>query len=55
MAEYNSFEQLKIENEEKFEPHRLQVKKNIESQKDLWSFLGELFELYIPKIIKTLF
>lgn len=50
----NAFEQLRDEHEEKFSEHSHKIKKNIESQKDIWSFLGELIELYIPKILSVL-
>jgi hypothetical protein len=50
----NAFEQLRDEHEEKFGEHSNKIKKNIESQKDIWSFLGELIELYIPKILSVL-
>lgn len=50
----NAFEQLEEENEKKFSSYSHQIKKNIEGQKDIWSFLGELIELYIPKILSVL-
>lgn len=50
----NAFEQLRDEHEEKFNEHSHKIKKNIESQKDIWSFLGELIELYMPKFLSVL-
>lgn len=55
MADTNSFKQLEEENEAKFETHKLVVKKNVEGRKDFWSFLGDIIDLYIPRIFSTLF
>ena len=50
----NVFEQLRDENEAKFKDFDKDVKKNIDGQKDIWSFFGEIIELYIPKILSVL-
>ena len=54
MADNNAFEQLRQENEAKFESHNKAVKKNVEGRKDFWSLLGQIIELYVPRIFTTL-
>ncbi len=50
----NSFELLKEENENKFDNHKKKIKENIDGRRDIWSFFGEIIELYIPKIFGAL-
>lgn len=50
----NSFEQLKVENEAKFDSYNQKIKTNIDGRKDIWGFFGELIEMYIPRILSTI-
>lgn len=50
----NSFEQLKAENEAKFDAYNQKIKTNIDGRKDIWGFFGELIEMYIPRILSTI-
>lgn len=50
----NAFEQLKEENEAKFKDYDNMVKLNLDGRRDIWSFFGEIIELYIPKILTVL-
>lgn len=50
----NAFEKLKEENEAKFKEYDSKVKLNLDGRKDIWSFFGEIIELYIPKILTVL-
>jgi hypothetical protein len=50
----NNFKLLEDELQTKFEPSSDAIRKNISSRKDLWTLIGDLFELYIPKIINTI-
>ncbi len=50
----NSFEQLKAENEAKFDAYSQKIKTNIDGRKDIWGFFGELIEMYIPRILSTI-
>ena len=55
MSEQNNFfEELEREQEQKFVPFQQGVKSQVENRKDIWSFIGEIVELYIPKIIGVL-
>ncbi len=49
-----SFDLLREENESKFDSYNQKVKNNLDGRKDIWSFFGELIDLYIPKILSTL-
>ncbi len=40
--------------EKKFEASSKAIKKNVNSRRDVWALIGDLFELYIPKIFSTL-
>lgn len=46
----NSFEDLQLENEARFEKSSKGIKQNVSSRRNLWSFIGDLFELYIPQL-----
>lgn len=50
----NSFEQLQLENEARFEEKSKEVKRVVSSRKDLWSFIGDIIELYIPQLFNSL-
>lgn len=49
-----SFDLLREENESKFDSYDNKIKNNLDGRKDIWSFVGELIDLYIPKILSTL-
>ena len=50
----NPFDQLRVENEEKFSSRQSRIKKNIDERRNFWSFLGDLIELYLPKFLQSL-
>ena len=50
----NNFKLLEEEMEAKFEDASDAIKKNVYSRKDIWTLLGDLFELYIPRIFNTI-
>ena len=50
----NNFKLLEEEMEAKFENASEAIKKNVYSRKDLWTLLGDLFDLYIPRIFSTI-
>lgn len=54
MADKNVFDELLRENEAKFEGINKAVKNNIEHRKDIWTLLGELIELFIPRLVSTM-
>ena len=50
----NNFKLLEAEMESKFEDSSEAIKKNINDQRGVWSLIGDLFELYIPRIFSAL-
>lgn len=55
MSEKNVFEQLEQDSESKFDlAHYSRVKKNVEGRKDLWGLIGQIIELYVPRIFAVL-
>ena len=50
----NAFELLQEENEAKFSSYSSNIKSNIDGRRDIWSFFGELIELYFPKILSAI-
>ena len=50
----NNFEQLEEQMEAKYQNASNAIKQNVESRKGSWDLIGDLFELYIPKIFSTL-
>lgn len=52
--EKNNFQKLEELNEAKFEAASEAIKNNVSSRKGSWSLIGDLIELYIPKIFSTL-
>lgn len=54
MKEKNVFSQLQEEKEETFSNVHNEIKKNIEERKGVWSFLGDIIDLYIPKVFSAL-
>lgn len=52
--EENNFKKLAKEAEEKFEDSSEAIKKNVTGQRNFWSLLGDLIDLYIPNVINTL-
>lgn len=53
--EKNNFEQLQDNMEEKFTSSNEAIKKNVRDRKDVWTMIGDLFDLFIPKIATTFF
>lgn len=47
----NAFEQLAQENEAQYQEHKLGIYNNVSSRRNNWSFIGDILELYIPKIV----
>ncbi len=52
--EKNSFQELQLENEAKFAKASTEVKRNVRERRDIWSLIGDLFELYIPRFFSAL-
>lgn len=52
--EENNFKKLEREAEEKFEESSDAIKNNVTGQRNFWSLLGDLIDLYIPNVISTL-
>ena len=50
----NVFEQLKAENEAKFDSYNQSVKNNIDRRRDIWGFLGDIIEMFIPRVFSTI-
>ena len=50
----NNFKLLEEEMEARFEKSAESIKKNVNDQRNLWSLIGDLFDLYIPKIFNTI-
>jgi len=48
--EENNFKKLEEEMEAKFSDSTDKVKANVNGQRGFWTLLGDLFELYIPKV-----
>lgn len=53
--EKNNFEKLQDNMEEKFSSSKEAIKKNVRDRKDVWVMIGDLFDLFIPKIATTFF
>lgn len=51
MKEENPFDELRIENETRYDEYKMGIYHNVNSRRGNWSFLGDIAELYIPKII----
>ena len=49
----NNFKLLEAEMESKFEDSSEAIKKNVNDQRGVWSLIGDLFELYIPRIFSA--
>ncbi|MFT6808148.1 MAG: hypothetical protein ACJA01_001372 [Saprospiraceae bacterium] len=54
MKEKNVFSQLQEEKELDYSNVHNDIKKNIEERKGVWSFLGDIIDLYVPKIFSAL-
>ena len=52
--EKNNFRRLEKEMEEQYEKSSDKIKKNVVKRKGTWDLIGDLFELYIPKIFSTI-
>lgn len=50
----NNFQLLEEEMEKKFEKSSHRIKKNVVDRKGIWDLIGDLFELYIPRIFSTI-
>lgn len=50
----NNFQLLEEEMEKKFENASHRIKKNVVDRKGMWDLIGDLFELYIPRIFSTI-
>ncbi len=53
-GEPNVFEQLQEEHEEGFNEVSDSVKKNISSRRGFWALVGNVIDLYLPKVVSTL-
>jgi len=52
--EKNNFRRLEKEMEEQYEKSSDKIKKNVVKRKGTWDLIGDLFELYIPRIFSTI-
>ena len=52
--EKNNFQLLEEEMEKKYEKSSRQIKKNVVQRKGMWDLIGDLFDLYIPRIFSTI-
>ena len=52
--EKNSFKLLEEEMESKFQESSEEIKFNINQRKHFWTLIGEILELYIPRVFNTL-
>lgn len=50
----NNFQQLEEEMEKKYEKASVQIKNNVVKRKGMWDLIGDLFDLYVPRIFSTL-
>jgi len=50
----NNFQQLEEEMEQKYEKASVEIKKNVVTRKGMWDLIGDLFDLYIPRIFSTI-
>lgn len=55
MADKNVFDELREENDKKFQKYNHSIKDNISDRKNIWSFLAGLIELYVPRVYGSLF
>jgi len=54
MAEKNVFNQLQEEQEKEYSNYHNEIKRNIEDRKGVWSFIGDIIDLYVPKILSAI-
>ena len=54
MEEKNVFGQLQNEKEELYSNLHNDIKRNVEERKGVWSFLGDVIDLYVPKILSAI-
>lgn len=47
----NNFQKLESQNLHKFEESTKKVKKKVDKSMDLYRFVGNIFDLYFPKIV----
>jgi len=52
--EKNNFQQLEEEMEKKYAKSSRQIKQNVVQRKGMWDLIGDLFDLYIPRIFSTI-
>jgi len=52
--EKNNFQRLEEEMEQKFEKSSKKIKNNVVKRKGMWDLIGDLFDLYIPRIFSTI-
>lgn len=50
----NNFQLYQEQMESRFAESADSIRKNVQSRKDLWTFVGDIIDLYIPKIMSTL-
>lgn len=53
MEEKNVFGQLQEEKEEVYSNLHNDIKRNVEERKGVWAFLGDVIDLYVPKILSA--
>lgn len=54
MEEKNIFRILQEEKEQAYSNYHNSIKKNVEERKGVWYFLGDILDLYVPKIFSAL-
>ncbi len=52
--EQNNFKRLEEEMEQQYEKSSDKIKNNVVRRKGMWDLIGDLFELYIPRIFSTI-
>lgn len=50
----NNFKRLEEEMEKQYEKSSDKIKNNVVKRKGMWDLIGDLFELYIPRIFSTI-
>ena len=47
------FKLIEADNEKLFDLREPAISKNVKGQKDFWDFLGDIFDLFLPKFFST--
>jgi hypothetical protein len=47
------FKLIEADNEKFFDRREPAINKNVRGQKDFWDFIGDIFDLFLPKFLST--